>query len=114
MVQRVKYLYLDDKGRLIADLEGGQSVVIGIREAFPGKPFYGFNSEEGNPESEVDEIPVLPGYHPPEEFGSPMPAPSAELEGMTASHRHDGKTTVYLCVQNSQGEYEWIQTGQST
>lgn len=36
-LQKVKYLYVDDDGRLIADVEGGRQVTIGITDTEKGK-----------------------------------------------------------------------------
>ena len=47
-------------------------------------------------------------------FESSTPAPGPEWEGVTVTHREEGKTDVLLCLQNSVGAYEWIKVGEST
>ena len=45
---------------------------------------------------------------------SPIPTPSPEWEGITMTHRDEGKTDVLLCIKNSIGTYEWIKISEST
>jgi len=97
----VKYLYVDDEtGLLVADCEGGSAVIGAVLE-------------NGR----------LPASRAPhfEKFGSPLPDPSPDWEGIIVTHGHPGskerpgpKTEVLLCVQNSEGVYEWIEIGEST
>ena len=44
----------------------------------------------------------------------PMPPAGLEWLGRTVRYRHDGKTELRICVQNSQGGYEWLEIGEST
>ncbi len=55
----------------------------------------------------VEQAPAL------RKFGSLVPTPGPEWEGVTAT-RNEGKTDVLLCVLNSAGAYEWIKIGVST
>lgn len=51
---------------------------------------------------------------PAPEIGSPMPEAGPDWEGLTVTHNEGGKTEVLICIQNSQGGYEWIEIGEST
>jgi len=37
-LKRVKYVYVDDDGKFIADLEGGQRSIIGLTQSMSGEP----------------------------------------------------------------------------
>ena len=96
----VKYLYFDDDtGELIVDL-GSKSekaaVLVNGRLASVHSAHF-------------------------QKVGSPLPAPGPRWEGIIVTHGHPGtkeqagdKTEVLVCLQNSEGEFEWIELGEST
>lgn len=49
-----------------------------------------------------------------EDVGNPLPTPGPEWEGQTVSFVEDEKTELVACLRNSQGDYEWIEIGEST
>lgn len=104
-LQKVKHLYLDEKGRLLADIEGWESAVdrTPLRQRAVAVVCL---DESGKIPS--DQSPPAP------KIGSPLPEPGPDWEGLTVIHREGGKTEVMMCVQNSAEDYEWIEIGEST
>jgi len=99
--RKVKHIFVDDDtGLLIAECEGGPVVMAAA--LLNGR---------------------LPATHSAhfQKIGSPLPVPGPSWEGIIVSHGNPGsqehqgdKTEVLVCLQNSEGAYEWIELGEST
>ena len=98
--REVKHLYVDEEtGDLILDL--------------------GSKSEKGivlvNGRLPIKDTPHF------EQLQTPLPTPGPAYEGIIVTHGHPAthghpgsKTEVLLCLKNSEGNYEWIEIGEST
>ncbi len=99
---KVKNLYFDDEtGQLVADCACGARSVMG-------------------PILTDGRIPAGQAAVP-EKIGSPLPPAGIANEGRIITHEtvpHGqapcGKTEVLMCVQNSDGDYEWTELAEST
>lgn len=109
----VKYLYVDDDGNLIARAWNGIGSV-GIPMNLLGKAG-GVAKLDGNGKVPVEETtPFLPEI-------DHLPPPGPDYEGhpvrvkLSSEETPSGKKTeLYVCVSNSQDQYEWIKLSEST
>ncbi len=129
MNRLVTALYVDNKGRFLVELgssphphyvlsgpssELEDKVVVALMTSQLGKPG-GVAMLDGNGQLPVDErtpfLPELDHLPPPGEsyLGSPVRVklPSGETPSGT-------KTELFVCVVNSQDQYEWVKLGEST
>lgn len=120
MLRKVKYLYIDDDtGRIIADCEGGNVVLSAALDADKKVPDTMVPSHDdligvtaSNHHTKTGDYEV---YARTEEQKNMPPANPGHLGRLIRQRCGDGQpTTVSICVQASDDDYEWIQLGVSS
>lgn len=119
-LRKIKYLYIDDEeNKLIADCEGG-NVVLSVALNGTGKvppamtpqhnSLNGIGSSDHHEKTGDYEV-----YALTESKKNTPPANNGHLGRIVRQRDGQGSpTTVLICVENSNNEYEWVEIGVST
>lgn len=113
MVKRIEFLYIDETGRLIADVEGGRSIVIGLVGSFASRPFGGYRpTGEVSPNDSLEVLqPVVTVNNDGKISRDQIPDKVATVNeggnwGLLAALSDAGSRLRY--TQNNDGGWEWM------
>ena len=113
MLRLVKYLYVDDDGNLVASTWDGVGSV-GIGMGLLGKAG-GVAKLDGNGKLPVDEMtPFLPEIDHLPPAGPTYEGHPVRVKLSSEQTPSGTKTELFVCVMNTQDQYEWVKLSEST